>query len=239
MFWFKRNKIYLDCFTDKGSVAQDTPIKKASHFVPAWWKNLESSRPVTNNATGMEYQTTTMRGCAGFMELYKHGVMLPMWSDLQLEISEQNYRYQFAGEGHLISSHASAEHGNSYPDKVHLKFVAPWFVKEKTGVNFLLSACTWTTARLFPDITILPGIVNFKHQPAVNINMFANLKKDPYTMFVEIGTPLLHILPLSEKTVVPKIHVVSEQEFKNIYNANSHNKFTMSYFHKLTKHFPS
>lgn len=239
MFWFKRKKITVDCFIDNELIATHQPIQKASHFIPEWWKNLSHTVTFRNEKTGLEYERGTMRGCAGFIDLYKQGIIMPMWSDVKIEIIDSQYRYQFALNSCEITDHPPKQHNDNFKGKINIKLTSPWVLKEKTGVDFLFMGCSWTTTRLFSEMSLMPGVVNFKNQMSTHVNSFVPIGNPMYSIFIEAGTPLIQMIPISEKRVVPKIHVLTTDEYHNLCKGNLHNKFVKSYFSRLNKRFPT
>ena len=208
-------KIKLECFTADAAIHKLFPISLAKKFIPEWFKNI----PPTVE------QMDTIKHCDGFNNLYSRGWVIPMWSDLLIETDEEgSYRYQYSGNfesyagsnrgGEPIDYHNSTQLGNKFPDHLHLKLLSPWIIKEKTGVDFYYSENTWGIKKYFDDITILPGVLNFKDQNTANINMFLEKKNNKF--IIEHNTPLIHCIPLSDAKLEIKNYLVSDQEFKHL-----------------------
>lgn len=238
MFWFKPRKIHVDCFTKVETIAQVNPIRKAHHFVPDWWKKLDNTFPVTNQH-GLVVQKGTMKHCIGFIELHKRGLIMPMWSDLVMEVINGNYRYQMALEdyglngGMSILWHNAEQHGNHYNDKISLKITSPWKLREKTGVDFLYTPYTWATAKTLPKIQFLNGMLNFKHQASTHIQGFLPIEDQQCRMEIEAGEPLMQLIPLSDKKIEPHIHVVTDAEFEKFKYLEATFKFQRSHITKI------
>ena len=77
MFFFKKKNIVVDCFTTSVTAYKYHPIKKASEFLPEWWKKVPAynnvSSPYSNN---MMVERTSIKKCTGFTSLYKNGFIL-------------------------------------------------------------------------------------------------------------------------------------------------------------------
>lgn len=238
MFWFKPRKIHVDCFVKNETIATVNPIQKAHHFVPDWWKKLDNF--VFNiNSYGMKVPRPTMKKCAGFVDLYRTGLIVPMWCDLSIEVHGENYRYHSAipdlnsGNESAVISHPTFQHNNSFDGLVNIKIVSPWVIRENTGVKFLYAPCTWSTVKKFPKVQFLSGILDFKNQFEAHIQSFVPSEQDQYRIDIEAGTPLMHIIPLSEKKVIPHIHFVDKVEFEKLKTFGSSYKFVGSYINRV------
>ena len=208
-------KIKLECFTADAGIHKFFPISPAKKFIPEWFKNMPPSVE----------QTATIKHCDGFNNLYSRGWVIPLWSDLLIETDKEGwYRYQYSGTfdsfpgsdrgAEPIDYHNSTQLGNNFSDHIHLKLLSPWIIKEKTGVDFYYSENTWGIKKYFDDITILPGVLNFKDQNTANINMFLEKKNNKF--IIEHNTPLIHCIPLSDAKLEIKNYLVSDQEFKHL-----------------------
>jgi hypothetical protein len=225
MFFFKRKKIVVDAFTyDVGYYEFGAP-QKASRFFPNWWKGVPSTiNEVTNG--GMVVERDSIRNCVGFIEWYKRGFVIPLWSDLVLEtFDDGSYSYQFAArQSPEITTHSPSQYGYAINDVIHCKIEPPWRFQEKTGVYFACVEPKWNY--LDRDITmdILPGTVEFQINVSANVNVF--FPKADQKMFFKHGDPLYHIIPLSEHELELKTHLVSEAEYEKL---NSWSGYVMKF----------
>lgn len=91
-----KKPIFLDLYTDRPDVYHYSQWQYAAKNKPKWWKRLPKSlTPTIDNPWG----ATNMKHCAGFNDLYANSFLMPMWSDLLVEIAPEDqhgYRYQFA-----------------------------------------------------------------------------------------------------------------------------------------------
>jgi hypothetical protein len=234
MFLIKRKKIHVDCFTIDSGFAEHNAIKKAQYYVPSWWKKLNGSCPVKEN-NGVVIDRATMKTCSGFLDLYQQGLIIPMWADTVIYLTEEGYSYNSALSlvDLPIDTHNSYQYGDNFKNHIHIKIISPWLLKEKTGVNFLFTGCVWTTTRVIPKVAVLNGVINYKHQYSTHINTFFLLEGLPYQTKIEAGTPIAQIIPISEKLVEPHIHVVSETEYNKLNNYQRAFKFKNSYLTRL------
>jgi hypothetical protein len=210
MFFIRNKKIVIDCFTSIKAVYDFAPIQTANNFYPSWFKTMPSS---FNDGT---FDSATLKTCSGLINYYQHGIILPLWCDLSVKIEKQNYNLQFA-DYKTVSSIHDKEQWKYYadPSKVtHFKIESPWVFKCKEDIQFLLKKPYWNFDPFF-DIDIVEGILDFKYQNQVNINIFLKGNQEKL-MLLKYKTPLLHIIPLAEKQIIIKNHLISDEEFLKI-----------------------
>jgi hypothetical protein len=75
-----------------------------------------------------------------------------------------------------------------------------------------------------------PGTLDFKYQNATNINLFLKYAKEAQEFIISAGTPLYHIIPLSEREVELSVHMLSNEEYQNMVSKHTRISFTNKYF---------
>lgn len=212
IFFFRKKKVVIDAFTHMRTAYEYFPIDYAIKFVPEWWKSLPKEYTKTTNL-GLNLDISTLKRCNGFLDLYARGFVLPMWSDLVMNTQETGgYQFQWANSNSAdITTHSAQQYGMSVDEKfIHLKILSPWMVQEKTGVKFIWTSPTWS--RLFDDnLTILPGVVDYKYQHGTNINLFIEKKNSTYKLMA--GEAMSHVVPLSDHKIEIKTHLIGKDEF--------------------------
>jgi hypothetical protein len=144
------------------------------------------------------------------------GAMVPLWCDLALKIKDKNYEWQFSDfmtKGDLHSSKQWDMYANP-TDYGHLKIESPWYINCKSDTKFYWTTPFWNHAIDTP-YHIMPGVLEFKYNHVININMMINLQKD-FMHTIKAYTPMAHIIPISDKELVIKHHLVSREEFSNL-----------------------
>lgn len=211
----KKSEVVLDCFTTLGTVYDTAKINQAIYFIPEWWKDT----PRINEGW------STIKNCRAFKDYYKHGIVIPSW--FEMEVS-------FLGEDQPEGKEISIKYSNNNVDitKSHnyyqfdkftqqtgknLKIMSPWAFKTKEDIKFLWSHPTWNTRESLSYLSILPGVIDFKYQHHVAINFLMMTPSEPLSVTVEPLEPLVMLHPMTEKRVVIKNHLVSEQEYKRIF----------------------
>ena len=235
MTWFNflSKDVIVDCYTARADVYNFSPIKKASVYLPDWWKTLPKTFP---NPINPLLTSSTMKHCVGFTDLFAKGFMIPLWSDVVVQIGgqqdqhEHNYNYQFADFESKIDHHAERDMNGfySFTDYQHLKFISPWRLTCNEEIEFLLLDPTWCNDA--PDeMFVPPGVVNFKYQCGTNVNMFFRRRADTTAYTLKHNMPLAHFIPLTERKIKLKLHLVSEQELQRVSNINKAVTFINKY----------
>jgi hypothetical protein len=182
-------------------------------------EDIKSLPRLTEHMIDGNIKTTisTIKGCNGLTELYKVGFILPMWTDFICQPKTAAAGQSNLGvmpREHYFESHPRSQYPSLYEDWMHVKLGSPWRFREKTGVRFTWNAASWNLHRHANDFIINPGVLWFDTQSTTNINMFINKKADDFRIVA--GTPMIHLVPVSDATVEIKNHLVSHEEMRNI-----------------------
>ena len=188
-----------------------TPIVKAHNLLPQWWRDLPV---VGRNRWGFHsFKNSNMKTCQGFIDLYKHGLMLTYWNDLVITVTKEGWHQSFQYEPYgKDGSHPSQQWGSAFAGHHQIKLHSPWIVQEKTGTPFLFCPAMWHLEQANSP-KIMTGIVNFKYQGQVNINMFLPIREEPYEIRISRGTPLVHLIPLSDQSIDIQNHLMTTEDF--------------------------
>ena len=216
--FFKRSTIHIDCFTSYEVVYNNFRIDTASKFFPDSIKQLPNTVSLKANANALSKlrkNISTIRLCQGLKDLFTSGFILPAWSDIDMECTADGNVIisstitDIVG-GSICQQHERFQYGNKfYPEMVHFKLLVPWYLKEKTGVKFTWNSCDWHRTDRQLDFKLLSGVIDFKYQHQVNINGFMY----PETISnIFAGEPLIHMIPISDKSVKLHHHLISHDE---------------------------
>jgi hypothetical protein len=215
--------ITVDCYTHRPEVYNLSKIDYATNFFPNWWKKLPK---LIEDKNGHKI-VSTIKMCEGFRQLYENGLMIPLWTDFILD----ERGITFADGKSAFQVHPSSQMEGFLGDNFkHFKILSPWIFSTKKYCKFIWLEPTWN----FSDIDFLrvvPGVIDYKYQNTTNINFFFNLKNFRRIMFQK-GSPLAHCIPLSEKRLIIKNHLVSKEEYDKISSIS----FPTTFFGKYKKH---
>lgn len=237
LFFFKKKTIVVDCFTDRTYVHDYAKIDYAIKFIPEWWKKL----PATHCAPGDITDLPTMKTCSGFVEQYKKGFIIPMWSDCAIEVGpvgepKHTIRWAFSDGMTNAVAHPPYQRGSycSSSDYEHLKINSPWFLECKNDIRFQFLQPIYNFQNPEKAI-ILPGIIDYRFQYGTSINiMFRKTEKYEKYKFSH-GQPMAHIVPISENKIVLKHHVISKEEMINRFDKGKFARLSFRNNHALVK----
>lgn len=218
----KPSTIVLDCFTYRVDVHNLHPISKAIKYVPQWWKDLPGydETPLAPK--------NTMKKCRGFIDLYDNSIVIPMWSDLVVSYDKVGIQYQFADSLSEIASHDPSQKRGFLDNHGNFKIISPWLFKTKKEINFMTVKPMYNYEKSI-DFDVCHGIVNFKYQRITNMNIILPMTEETKKFNIEANAPIWQLIPMTEKNVVIKNHLISRDEFINIKDETNKVKFVNSY----------
>jgi hypothetical protein len=221
MHFFRRSKIHLDCFTNNVSAIEYAPIDHAIKHIPEWWRALPKEIYANN------IPSPTMKTCVGMYDFYAKSICLPLWSELTITTKNNEYSWQFSDcvtEGIVHNKHQYAGFGDGTGQ---LKLESPWLFETKDTVHWAVSQPTYSNKKVF-DYVVLPGVLEFKHQNATNVQTLINLRENK-TFCIPHNTPLALFTPMSDKKVVIHRHLVGWEMFKKLKTKRATPTFINSY----------
>lgn len=213
IFIFKKRKLVLDLFTHRQMIFDAAKPKLAPHFYPEWWKEVKTEMQVGDEM----FPTATIRRCMGLVDHYKHGFVIPMWSDLRVElgpIGDPFFRAQFSDNTTNIGQHPASIRGSYLPDShyQHLKLFTPWAAKCNEDVYWKWEQPTWSYRNPNKSI-VLPGTIEYKYQYSMNANLMFAREAGITMVEIPFQQPLVHITPLTERELELRHHMVTKEEY--------------------------
>jgi hypothetical protein len=205
---FKKN-VVLNCYTTSKNTHELFSINYSKNFLPDWWKAVPKSYRYADNF----FDAPTIKSCPGFIDLYKKGIMIPLWSDLEIKSDKEGYNYQFADQESSIEfNHPDTMNSFTHTLDTHsLKITSPWLLECSHDVDWLFVNPIWNHQTM--DMTTVPGIVRFKHPIRSNINIM--IKRNlAHNISLGAGTPIVHMIPLTDRNIEIKCHYISRAEFQ-------------------------
>lgn len=208
----------MDAFTSRPEVYEFAPIDKAINYLPAWWKNLPKLEVSFHNMDTANQ--INMKHCIGFLDYFKNSFVVPMWSDLNLMLGKEGtaeYRWQYADKVSSLTVHSVKQRG-TYLDELkyqHFKIETPWAIKTNKLISFSWSSATWNMEE--PEkIIVFPGVIEFYNQPNLNVNIACRRGDKTQELLIPFRQPLVHLIPMTEKEIIFKTHLVSNVEMARI-----------------------
>jgi len=233
----RKNYIDVFCYTDNVNAYEYFPIRQAREFIPQWWKDIPNTvYDENNNYHTKVFLKPTMKRCPGIIEYYKKGLMIPLWSDIEIivdrNINEEGWSTAIANES-LNEPHPDFQKGDflSSGNWFHNKLISPWKIETKEPLDFLYLQPHWNLNELNNDIVIPNGYNSFyKDNHATHIQMFVNKSFDR-VVNIDAGIPILHLVPLTERKI--KVHTIYDEDRVNMLNKKGAGySFTSKYYTK-------
>jgi hypothetical protein len=217
MFWFKKKKIVVDCFTQLPSVYDLYKVEPAMKFYPEEIKRLPTTYDVIDDVTKVTIEQSTIRKCIGLIDHYKQGAILPLWTDIIFQpktASEHKSSVALCGLPYSFDVHDRVQYSGLFESHIHMKLSSPWKFKESTGVKFMWNSPVWNLHKHANNFVVVPGTVSYNYQSTTNVNIFVNSSAERFVL--PSGTPMVHIVGLTDNDVVFKNHLIDEKEYYNI-----------------------
>jgi hypothetical protein len=221
LFWFKPRKIHVDFFTARKDAFLYAPIDNAGKYLPEWWKDLPKDCGAGSTATN------NMRHCAGFIDLYRISLVLPMWSDVEIDVKgDGTLTYLHSDRLSSIEFHSSEQRGRLMANHISAKLMSPWVAECKEDISWTCVPALYNQQDI-KDYTVCPGVLNFKYQNSTNVNLF--IPNRPNKFIIPHRQPLMHFVPLSDRRVKIHRHLVTTDEFRQREYAMAGIKFSRKY----------
>lgn len=204
-----KKKVVLDCYTTSKNIYEFFSINYTKNFIPEWWKKVPKAYRYADNF----FDAPTIKTCPGFIELYKKGIMVPLWSDLEIQSNMEDYKYQFADrESSIEYNHPDAVGPIVHNMNSHsIKLTSPWLFDCSHDVDWLFVNPMWNLETM--DVMTVPGTVKFHHALRSNINLMIRRGLDT-NISLSAGTPIVQMIPLTDREVEVRCHYVSRAEFQ-------------------------
>lgn len=229
MFWFKSKKVIIDCYTWNQMLIDEYSIKRAIKHTPSWWQDLPPA--VYMKTDNFKSVSPTTKKCPGFIDLYTRSWMIPSWSDMLITTTEiGEVACSFPSESYLPGSipHPTFQFKGGFKDYIHLKLRSPWICidRNRTNTKFAYVGATWSLLDDVKHFNVLPGVLDFTYNMGSHLNIFLPKMDAEYS--IRAGTPLVHLIPLTDEKVEFKNHRVSKLELGSLeekYSPRNYNKF--------------
>jgi len=207
----KTRKPYIvDFFTDNYGVYEYFRIMKGSEAIPDWWKSIDHNLKLGERPSE---KSNTVKRCPGIINTFGQSFVMPLWTEIDFAMDENyNWNAKVSDQITSIKSHDIEAQAKGYLDRnkyTHLKIETPWVAREKTGLKFVISPCSWSSELLLSEYFIPTAIRSFNISHGNNIHGFIKNKKQ--SIILSAGTPLIHIFPLTDKKVQINCHYDPEE----------------------------
>lgn len=215
MFFFKKPKVVVDCFTPLESVYELYKIRKATAYFPEAIKAIPDHIMMKDRNSMIDLPSATIKRCSGIKEYYKSSAIIPFWTDFVCQPKsylERKSAIGVMGPPFFFDQLSPDQYTGLFNDHIHVKFHNVWHIKEKTGVKFMWQAPMYNLEHHDKHFVIPPCVAYYDVQRQANLNIFIRKESEDFT--ISGGEPLVMITPMTEKNVEYRCHLVDIPEFK-------------------------
>jgi hypothetical protein len=208
-------KITLDCYTWLEGNAMTCPIQRGVKFYPDWW----TSAPKSYWKTPL-IEEPTVRTCVGVQRYFTNSFVMPLWSDLNIIVgpkADPTVQWQFADNQSLAFVIDERKRVGLWPDHeyAHLTIQAPWRFVCSHDIPWVYEHAMWHSTS--PESLLVgPGVAGFKYQHHAHINTVMPRGAEPRMIQLRAATPLMHLIPLTEREVEIRVHQVSYSDLERV-----------------------
>lgn len=218
--------------TEYYKLARPLSPDHSGKFLPEWYKQLSTSYE-TANEYNLKFTKPTIKSCFGIKDLMVGGIIIPMWSDLIVDVyPDKSLSYQFSDSTRNAVPHIESQFGRLYEDCTHLKLVNPWGAKTTKSRKYYYTSPFYHVGKT-TDFYVCPGMLDFYYSHSLNVNLFFKVKPESYRITIPVGFPLVQIISTDYGTDKIKIDKVSEEAWEGL-TGERNTSFFRSY-HKMVK----
>lgn len=232
-FFRSRRPVVVNCYTHQGFMYEHSQIRPTKEFSPKWLRDIPAKLPIVDDEL---VEGKTLRLCSGLNQLLDTGYIIPMWADLKVRLGDRShaqYKWALSDESLGAVIHPPEQRGEYLPDTEysHLKLDNQWTLHCDEPIRFAMIDNTWMWDK--PDDVVIPaGILDFHYQHGLNVNIFFKRGDDDKTVFIPHGQPLAQLIPLTDRKVVFKHHLVTVDEYRKLDSLGGIIKFHGSEYKK-------
>ena len=213
----KDEPIILDCYTNSTYAYNHAKINHARHYIPDWWRK---TKHMLDEQTPDGEGIPTVKMCPAIRDYYLKGIVMPLWGELEItllpyDISETAPSYTWRSSNLDFDTNGSHNRsqfkGFAGRDGVNLKLSVPWFFKCREFVHFTSTQPVWSQPEIVDELTLLPGVVDFKNQHALQLNYFFRQRDIERQVTIAPLTPMVILHPMSERPIELRTHYIDSK----------------------------
>jgi hypothetical protein len=246
MFKLKQKPVIINCYTSRLDVYKNTPIALSKKHIPPWFKALKPRSSVQPQLDGAPLNLLntanrlSIKSCPAMIGYHMKGFTLPMWSELVLRwdgVGSNGWEYIYADQESELTPHSADQWENcsELSGYQHFKLISPWIVEVEEDVEFLVKDSLWGFLDL-KNLHIMSGVVKFDNQNHTHVNIFARKTEKQNTLLIPYNMPMMDYIPLTDRPIELKLHLITEQEFA-IRSQPRYKGFFFSQYRKAKKIF--
>jgi hypothetical protein len=226
MFLFRKSKLVLDLVISEENIQTYNlfPAIETRRIIPSWFKTC----PKSEFNWFKFIPDRTVKSCPGIIDYINSGFVTPLWSDVNIRTSPEQIEWYSAKEDpNFFQYHETLiQSPGFYNNQFMLKTINPWRIKKrKQDIKIISVFAQYHHSKSLP-YSFMQGTLDTKMTTA--LNFFIAFPKTNATYELKAGDIFMQYIPLSDKQLVIKNHLVSKQEFINLSNEHNAISFYMT-----------
>jgi len=216
-FWIKKKDVVLDCFTWSYVAYEFAKPDFSYKFFPEWFIKLPKFYPEDFGKTIKNVSVGTIKNCKAFTRYHTaNSIVVPWHCDISIkptDSDEKKFEYSHVGLSDKPLDHNRLQFQGMLNDNYQqLKIEIPWAIRSNKFVEFVWSDPVWNRQNIL-DYCVLPGVVDFKYNHGVAVNIIFQYKSEPHSFELNLGEPAISLIPINECNIKIKHHLIEQKDF--------------------------
>jgi hypothetical protein len=240
MEFFSKKEIKVDFLTFDPYLCKNLPPTFKHNNFPEWFKEEKSFFDQSSDSDNFpKIKFPTIKKCPALNDYFSTGIDFPLWSDIDFYVDTKNNQIEWRYSNDyknltLINCHRPDQFTTLGKKFLHAKIINPWIASCNQTTSWLMIRPTYSSFSFDENgVIFCDGIVQFKSNFTMNVNLFFPLDRDPYNVSFSAGEKFFRLIPLSEKNVSVNIKECSEEYFKNAALINRKISFSPGKLYKM------
>jgi hypothetical protein len=240
---FKKKEIILNAYTTIPAVFELYKPKVGTRNTPDWFKKLPPYEKTSEDIVKKIFNArispsappvSTMKYCAGLIDLLKSEITLPLWSDYAINYNKESFDWVTAADyasGEMHNIQEQAKGWLTFENTTHFKLTNPWHFKCDEDVNFLMTNADYfiNEENLF-KYKVINGVINFKKVHDAHVNLIFPVQEyDDSQVFLEADSAIASLIPLSDRPIKINYHLIDDLELTKLRAKNKNTCFFRKY----------
>jgi hypothetical protein len=195
----------IEFYSSVPGLVEACPIYEAKKYSAKWMNSARED--FIKKTKSVPTRVRHVYQCPGIFDLYNHGYIIPAWHDIIIKTNGDPSGFSWMVPEELTDLVADFDFVGKHTDGIDkylpkkpgaltsvIKFNTPWNVIAPKGVKFLMMPLAYPDSFEFESSI---GILDPSISNEINVQMYWYIKNGQHT--VKAGTPLAHLIPLSEE----------------------------------------
>jgi len=199
-FFNKQENIEVEFWSTYEGLEDVYPIVSATKYIPNWFKQMPN---FTGKGEPKIEDKGTLKNCPGFVDFFTNAYVMPLWTDVELEVGgRNNFKFIASNKQFKFESHPAEQfldHVQNTGYTLTFKPISPWRCRTPKGYSILQLPMFYD---FNPDFDTLPGVRWTDIHHSMNPQMCI---KRQGRISLKAGTPLAMYIPIKRENYDLKI----------------------------------